>query len=76
MKGCLMWLFMLPVYALEVLFRGWVLMLGVGIVHAEWLPQLPTIGYWVAVLIAWVLGGVLSSSTVWREYSQQLNREQ
>jgi len=34
---------------------GWLFMLLVGVVHAEWLPGLPTIGYWWAVLIIFML---------------------
>jgi len=30
---------------------GWIFMLTVGVIHAEWLPMLPTIGYWWAVII-------------------------
>lgn len=37
------------------LAAGWEFMLVVGVIHAEWIPQLPTIGYWWAVLIAWLL---------------------
>jgi hypothetical protein len=33
------------------LTTGWMLMLAVGVAHAEWLPMLPTIGYWWAVLL-------------------------
>jgi sterol desaturase/sphingolipid hydroxylase (fatty acid hydroxylase superfamily) len=43
--------------------NGWMLMLAVGIAHAEWIPQLPTIGYWWAVLIVYLLGGVFSKAT-------------
>lgn len=46
--------------ALAYLFRGWMLMLAVGIIHAEWLPQLPTLGYWWAVVIVALLNGVFS----------------
>ncbi len=37
------------------LLRGWWLMLGVGIAHAEWISALPTIGYWWACLLAALL---------------------
>lgn len=39
---------------------GWFLMLAVGIAHAYWIPQLPTIGYWWAVVIVALLSGVFS----------------
>jgi len=39
------------------MFGGWMLMLAVGVAHGEWITQLPTIGYWWAVLIVWLLQG-------------------
>jgi hypothetical protein len=39
---------------------GWLFMLAVGIAHAEWLPNLPTIGYWWALLLVWLARGVFS----------------
>lgn len=35
-------------------------MLAVGIAHAEWIPALPTIGYWWALLLVVLLRGVFS----------------
>lgn len=46
---------------LIALLRGWLFMLAVGVVHEHWMPQVPTIGYWWAVLIWWLLP---SSETV------------
>jgi hypothetical protein len=31
---------------------AWLLMLGVGIVHADWIPWLPTIGFPTALLLS------------------------
>lgn len=42
------------------LAHGCYLMLAVGIVHDQWIPGLPTIGYWWAVLLVALLRGVLS----------------
>lgn len=39
---------------------GWALMLAVGVAHAEWLPGLPTVGYWPSVLLVLLLRGVFS----------------
>jgi hypothetical protein len=47
---------------LSAFFGGWMLMLSVGIAHLNWLPQLPTIGYWVAVLLVALMKGVFSLS--------------
>jgi hypothetical protein len=52
LKALLTWL--LPIVS-NALFGGWFFMLGVGVVHAEWLPQVPTLGYWWAVLIGYLL---------------------
>jgi hypothetical protein len=40
---------------------GFWLMLAVGVAHAEWVPKLPTIGYWWAVLLVAMLRGVFSN---------------
>jgi hypothetical protein len=39
---------------LIALLQGWLFMLAVGVVHAHWIPQVPTIGFWWSVLI-WTL---------------------
>lgn len=33
------------------LMTAWLFMLAVGVAHAEWIPQLPTIGLWWALLL-------------------------
>lgn len=42
---------------LMALLGGWSLMVAVGVAHGEWIRQLPTIGYWWAVLIVFLLQG-------------------
>lgn len=37
-------------------FAAWMLMLVVGIIHHQWIPQLPPIGYTLAALITTLLG--------------------
>lgn len=37
---------------------AWLLMLIVGIVHADWLPALPTVGYWTTLLLCALLFGM------------------
>lgn len=49
----------LALSALFSLLGGWALMLAVGVIHHEWIPQCPTIGYWSAVLLAMLLRGAL-----------------
>ncbi len=48
----------------KALLGGLLFMLAVGVMHAEWLPGLPTIGYWWAVLIAYLLRGALALNGV------------
>lgn len=49
------------VYAwLVYMWRGWMLTLAVGVTHHEWLPSMPTLGYWWAVVIVVLLVGVFS----------------
>jgi Na+-driven multidrug efflux pump len=45
----------LIVSAVVSLLGGWMFMLAVGVAHHEWLPGLPTVGYWWAVLITWLI---------------------
>lgn len=47
---------------LTALLCGWMFMLAVDVIHSEWLPQVPTLGYWWAVLIAWLLRSSLSTA--------------
>jgi len=42
------------------LIDGWMLMLAVAVAHAAWIHNLPTIGYWWAVLLVLLLRGVFS----------------
>jgi hypothetical protein len=49
--------------ALTGLIKGWLFMLTVGVAHAEWVPMLPTIGFWWSVLLMVImpsLGGTSS----------------
>ena len=41
----------------EFFADGWLLMLAIGVVHAED-HVVPTIGYWQSSFIAWVLAGI------------------
>lgn len=53
-----------------ILYDAWVFMISVGIVHAEWLPMLPTIGFGASVAIvtlfalmaipAWIINALAS----------------
>lgn len=40
---------------------GWALMLAVGVIHADWLQGVPTIGYIPAVLVVFLLNLVASA---------------
>lgn len=41
-----------------VFVNGWLFMLAVDLVHNEWIHSLPTIGYWWAVLLVWLIKGL------------------
>ncbi len=43
-----------------VIIAGWLFMLAVGNVRADWLPWLPTLGFSKSVLIAGLLRGALA----------------
>jgi hypothetical protein len=45
----------LAISAVFSLLAGWALMLAVGVIHHEWIPACPTIGYWWAALLALLL---------------------
>jgi hypothetical protein len=50
------WCIVAPiVLAAGALFGGWMLMLTVGVIHGEWLTEMPTIGYWSAVKVSFML---------------------
>lgn len=38
---------------------GWLFMLTIGVIHGEWLPMMPTIGYWSAVKVSLMLSLML-----------------
>jgi hypothetical protein len=61
----------LLVSAGSALLGGWELMLAVGVIHAEWIRQLPTVGYWWAVLVVYLLRGIFSIPS----YSKDKARE-
>jgi hypothetical protein len=60
--GCLSLIPTMIVGAIGLLFLvSWLFMLGVGVVHDEWLTELPTIGFWSSVKVcAFVLPLMLS----------------
>ncbi len=45
----------LVIVAAGALIGGWLLMLTVGVIHGEWLPMMPTIGYVSAVKVSFML---------------------
>lgn len=48
--------------AVHAFVQGWMLMLAVSVVHDHWIPSVPGIGYWWAVLIVWLLRGSFSAA--------------
>jgi hypothetical protein len=57
LTGCMTWIVLHLANGAMALIGGWLLMLAVGVVHAEWITDLPTVGYWWAVVIVWLLQG-------------------
>jgi hypothetical protein len=54
------WLF---TFTSTCLMTGLWLMLAVGVIHHEWIPQCPTLGYWWSVLLAYLLQVSLTRAT-------------
>jgi hypothetical protein len=51
----------IAIIAIDWVLTAWFLMIAIGVVHAIWLPQLPTIGFSTAVLLALLIelrGGI------------------
>lgn len=46
---------------LTSLLAGWSLMLAVAVIHDHWITTCPTVGYWWAVLIAFLFRSALPS---------------
>jgi len=57
LEGCITGLITTTIAALS---GGFYLMISVGIIHRDWIHALPTIGYWRAVLLVFLLRGVFS----------------
>ena len=51
------------VWATFTLIGGWAFMLLVGVVHHEWLPQCPTVGFGWSIVIAFLLRVTLLTFT-------------
>lgn len=49
------YLIALGLSALFLFAEAWAFMVLVGVVHGEWLPGMPTIGYWSAVKVGFAL---------------------
>lgn len=45
----------LVIIAAGTLIGGWLFMLTVGVIHCEWLPMMPTIGYKSAIKVSFML---------------------
>ena len=50
------------VAAVSSFLSGFILMLTVQVVHDHWLPVVPMIGYWVAVLVAFTVRALFVST--------------
>lgn len=50
--------------ALVSFLYGFILMITIMVVHDHWLPSVPTIGYWVAVLVAFAVRSLFTDTKV------------
>lgn len=53
----------LAVSALSAFLYGLIVMLTIMVVHDCWLPSVPTIGYWAAVLVAFTVRALFATPT-------------
>jgi hypothetical protein len=53
---------------INTLLGSWLLMLGVGYIHHEWIAQCPTISYWDAVIVDTLIGGWLCLAVYMTNY--------
>jgi hypothetical protein len=61
------WLILLVFDVLMWLLSSWIFMVLVGVVHGEWLPNVPTLGYSSSLLISalisvWLAARMISKS--------------
>ncbi len=55
-KGCLGVFYRLLI---TIIVRAYALMLGAGIIHNDWIPGLPSLGWWLSLLLCLVLNPLL-----------------
>lgn len=58
LKGFALGLILVALYAATAL----VMMVAVGMIHAQWLTTMPTMGYHAALALAWIPGFFIGSS--------------
>lgn len=51
----------LALWFLWTALAGWAFMLAVGVIHHEWIPTCPTIGFWWSLVLAFLLRLALAS---------------
>ena len=49
----------LIVLAVVVPLRALFLMLGLGVLHNDWTPQVPALGFWASLVVSLMITGVL-----------------
>jgi hypothetical protein len=49
--------------AISAFLNGLIVMLTVMVVHDCWLPSVPTIGYWAAVIVAFTVRALFTTPT-------------
>lgn len=62
--GCLTYI---VVRVLNTLIQAWCLIVAVGVAQDHWIPGLPGLGYWWAVVLVFLLQGTFSATRLNRD---------
>lgn len=54
----------LLIWAALTISGGWEFMLAIGLIHHEWIPSCPTIGFWWSVLISFLLRTAMTNPSL------------
>lgn len=54
------------------LLGAWLFMLTVGVMHGEWLTMMPTIGYWSAAKVFFMLSATTGTWLTFHESSREV----
>jgi len=72
-SGCAKAVASIVMSAVSCLTTGWYLMLLVGILHHDWLRQLPTVSYGLALLIALLFNSITDSAAARARFDAKMS---